>query len=105
MRPIPLKLRKKLEADEWMKQCCYCGSQEVEFEHSWIYAGKQINEWWAIVPLCTNHHRGKYANALIKRYGQWQSLMRGLKDAERDYPRTNWRQIKKTLDKEFLCTP
>lgn len=103
MRPIPPKLRRQLSEDSFMKRCVYCGSpKDIEWEHSWIYAGRQINEWWAIVPLCRDHHRGKYASAKVKRYGKWHSIMRGLKEAVQKYPRMNWHQIKKTLDKEFL---
>ena len=51
MRKIPEKLRNEIANDPFMKKCCITGSRDVSWEHCWIYAGKQINEKWAIVPL------------------------------------------------------
>lgn len=92
-----------------MAKCCIPNCQNIpEWEHSWIYAGKQINEWWAIVPMCTKHHRidmffywddVKY-NA--KDYGRWVSLMRAGSEPYKKYPKKDWDQQKKYLDSLFL---
>lgn len=59
MRKIPEKLRRRLCEDDFMKCCVSCGSQlNIEWEHPWTYAGKQINEVWSIVPVCRKCHRG-----------------------------------------------
>jgi len=32
-----------------------CGGR-IEWHHVFIYAGRQLNEKWAIVPACHDHH-------------------------------------------------
>ena len=51
MRPMSAKLREEIANDPFMEKCCITGSRGVSWEHCWTYAGKQINEPWAIVPL------------------------------------------------------
>lgn len=60
MRPIPQKLRKELAQDLFMQTCVFMVNCEgkVEWHHAIIYAGKQVNERWAILPVCEYHHRG-----------------------------------------------
>jgi len=58
MRPITPKVKKKL-LDE-PKICCRedegdCAGR-LTLDHTLIFAGKQINEAWAIVWLCAFHH-------------------------------------------------
>ncbi len=51
MRPIPEKIKKQINEDPFYNVCCITGSTGVSMEHAWIYARRQINELWAIVPL------------------------------------------------------
>jgi len=49
-----------MEADPYYKACARrkdggCGGR-VTWEHTLIYGGKQLNEKWAIIPLCERHH-------------------------------------------------
>jgi len=100
MRLIPKKLRLELEKDKFMKICVYTKECiNISWEHCWIYAGKQINEKWAIVPL----RRDLNVNMTkkIKEYCQWVSINRATKEDLKKYPRTNWRQLKKYLNKKF----
>ncbi len=58
MRTIPVKLKKQLEADPEYKRCMLSGEKTcIEWHHCFIYAGKQINERWAIVALSKWIHR------------------------------------------------
>ena len=85
--------------DNSMLICIYNNkdcSRRVEWEHAWNYAGKQIQEEWAIIPCCTYHHRG---NGLDKDFNRYKSLIkafslsdRGLIDIIKKYPRKNWLQ-------------
>lgn len=51
---------------------------------------RQINEWWAIIPLCRYHHRG---NGLDKRFNEWVALSRAnIEDLVKRMPRADWRQ-------------
>lgn len=47
--------------------------QLIEWEHTIIYAGKQLNEKWAIVPICYLTHRG---GLLVKEINVWIALNR-----------------------------
>jgi len=58
MRPIPKKLREQMADDPFMKCCCICGAQPVEWHHNETFAGRQRNETYLIVPLCHKHHTG-----------------------------------------------
>ena len=91
MRPIPLKLRKQLSEDPFMRKCIHKGCNfKPEWEHAWIYSGKQINEAWAIVPCCKYHHRG---DGLDKNYNKYIALTRAdLKDLNTRLYKKNWSQ-------------
>lgn len=65
MRPIPKKLRTTIADNKEMKFCCLawqydtcgpCGGT-VQWHHNLIYAGRQVNEEFCILPLCEIHHR------------------------------------------------
>ncbi len=77
MRKIPCKLRDKLSDDSYYQKCArrYDGgcSGRITWEHSFIYAGRQINERWAIIPLCWYHHLGE---GLDKEINVWIALGR-----------------------------
>lgn len=106
MRPIPLSLRKKIAVRPFMGQCVYktlheniwnalgilpCACKgKVEWEHVFSYGKHQINEIWAIIPVCTYHHRG---DGLNKRIHEWIALERAdIDDLEIRMPRFDWRQ-------------
>ena len=95
MRPIPLKLRKQLENDPYYKSCARkdrdCEGR-ITWEHVWIYAGKQINEKFAIIPLCMYHHLG---NGLNKQRNQQISLSRATEEELQKYPRMKWQTWKR----------
>jgi len=105
MKPIPLKLREEIAKDPFMKRCIYehigkgheCRGR-IEWEHAFIYQ-TQINEAWAIVPVCTYHHRG---DGLDKDYNRYCAIIRAdIDDIMRSMPKTNWRQIKKYLCEKY----
>lgn len=59
MRPIPPKLREKLSESKFMKRCCIADHEcrgRIEFHHNLTFAGRQVNEEFCILPLCTYHH-------------------------------------------------
>lgn len=88
--------------DPFMKVCIKlhtgkcCG--RIEWEHTFIYAGKQIQEAWAIAPACVYHHRGP---GLDKEYNQWIAINRATDEDFAKYPRTDWQQIKRYLNKKY----
>jgi len=99
MHPIPSKLRKQLADSGLMNVCVhnnkYC-SGRVEWEHCWTYAGRQIQEEWAIVPCCYAHHRGAYLDKDFNRFKSLEkafyTLHLGLQSILDKYPKKNWAQ-------------
>jgi hypothetical protein len=67
-----------------------------EWEHCFVYGGKQINEAWAIVPCCQYHHRG---SGLDKTYNQYMALARATRADLAKYPKVDWEQLN-----IYLCT-
>lgn len=55
---IPVKLRAEMDADPWMHRCCVTGATlgKIDWHHNLIFAGKQVNERWCILPLSKRVH-------------------------------------------------
>jgi hypothetical protein len=74
----------------------------VEWEHAFMYAGKQVNEWWAIVPVCWHHHRG---GGLDKEFNRYRALVRmdeeDLREAKKKYPRVDWASERSRLIRKY----
>lgn len=107
--PIPPKIRAELAADPFMRRCfrsaegtCLGRIGNPEWEHAHKYAGRRVNERWAIIPCCTFHHRG---GGLDKNLNRYATLLRmteeELDEAKRKYPRENWDQLKKWLTAKY----
>lgn len=54
---IPQHILASIVSDGWYQKCCLCGSSPVQFHHHMIYAGRAVQEKFAILPLCPNCHR------------------------------------------------
>lgn len=59
MRPIPPQLREEMAQDNYYSKCCIrdekC-SGRIEWHHALIFAGRQVNEKFCILPVCHFHH-------------------------------------------------
>ena len=108
MRPIPPAMRAELEQQPRMKRCelsvlqdvyerCEGRTMHPEWHHPWIYAGKQINEPWAIVAACSKHHKMVDSDRAVKMAFEAASLMLATDEDLARYPRKDWDQIKKSL--------
>ncbi len=90
MRPIPPALKKEMADDPHYKHCARANSDcsgRITWEHAYIYAGKQINEKWAIIPLCVFHHLGE---GLDKHENQRIALSRATDEDLAKYPKKDW---------------
>lgn len=60
MNNIPPKLKKEMLNDPFYDRCCITGTlktqQKVEWHHNLIFAGKQVQEKFAILPLRKDIH-------------------------------------------------
>lgn len=106
MRPISQKIRKIISTEPYYKFCARTNwgdcDGRITMEHAFIYSGRQINEIWAIIPLCEFHHSlGKYLDggALDKKLNQYLALIRASQADLAKYPRVNWSLIFNNLQK------
>ena len=60
MRAINKQLRDSMAANPFYWRCCISGirreEEKIDFHHNFIFAGKQINEAWCILPLARSIH-------------------------------------------------
>lgn len=60
MNNIPQKLREEMAADPFYQRCCITGAlaknTKVEWHHNLIFAGRQVQEKWCILPLAEQVH-------------------------------------------------
>lgn len=102
MNNIPLKLRNEMAGDSYYHQCLRRKEKEcmgrITWEHCWTYAGKQIQEKWAIIPLCLHHHLG---SGLNKKKNRWFSINRMTEKDEKKYPKFNWKRERIILNKIY----
>ncbi len=107
MTPIPPKLRAEMAEDPWYKKCCLaelgdCGGR-IEWHHVIIYAGKQLQEKWAIVPACHDHH---YRAAELNEYFLFVVLSRATLRELRDVSKAvNYMDMKERLMKVITLQP
>lgn len=97
MRPIPQNQKDIINTDPYFRVCARKNhecSGRITIEHAWIYAGRQINEMWAFVPLCTYHH---LYEGLDKEENQRISLRRATDEDLAKYPKKDWQQLRKYL--------
>lgn len=83
MSKIPKKVKEQLLSDPFYRECSLkgiaghiCGGR-ITFEHTLIYCGKQVQEKWAIIPLCERGHAvGSFQDAgtLDKERNVWVAL-------------------------------
>ena len=67
----------------------------IEWHHVWIYgAHGQIDEFWAIVGMCSHHHKEVDKDPEVKKFAQIQSLLLATDEDLLKYPRKDWDQIK-----------
>jgi len=99
-----MQMRKEMSSDKFMGRCVIpsCGKTMVEWEHCWEYSGKQINEKWAIVPLCYEHHRGAKSSAKIKNYCRYVSVFRASSEELKKIPKKRLATNKNIFSKA-LC--
>lgn len=107
MRPISLKNRKIISESDYYKVCsrqdCNCDGR-ITIEHSFIYAGKQIDDLWSLIPLCWRHHLG---DLLDKELNHYIALKRAIElegsllPIIKKYPKKNWVQMFKYLCQKY----
>lgn len=103
---IPKKLRAELAADPEYKRCSLEGhgdcSGRITWEHAILYAGRRINERWAIIPICERHHavgRFQDAGTCRKDLNVWVALNRASdEDLERHSKVVDYKRERERLN-------
>jgi hypothetical protein len=86
MRAIPKKLRSEMDADPYYRTCVCRGygfgecAGGIQWHHNMIFAGRQVNERFAILPVCYGHHlvadrkdvRSHLNSVMVGRMEGWQ---------------------------------
>ena len=93
MRVIPVKLRKEMEADPYYKKCCLTGITrwKIDWHHTIIFAGKQVNEKCFIMPVAWRKHDAKGDKDSVhncketRDYVEYLSLKRATKEIIKKY--------------------
>ncbi len=112
MRPIPKNLLDDILKDDYYKRCCLTHADnkdvKIDFHHAWQYAGRQINEKWAIMPIWWKKHsplgdKDSVHNCReTKEYIQYLSLLRAdIKDLIKRMPRFDWQKEFNYLNKKY----
>ena len=60
MNNIPKKLKEEMATDPFYARCCITGAlakdTKVDWHHNLIFAGRQVQEKWCILPLAKHVH-------------------------------------------------
>ena len=107
MNHMPMRLRAELERDPFMSLCIHrhynykviaCSGGVPEWHHVWRYAGRQIQERFAVVPVCCELHRNEQRD---RDFIRWVSLNKASEEELARYPRIDWAVIRANLDETF----
>jgi hypothetical protein len=101
---IPKQLLNEILEDDYYRECVRhsegtCAGR-ITFEHCFIYAGRQVQEKWAIIPLCEYHHDvNTYQDSgdLKKELNWYYSLQRATVNDFHKYPRKDWSSLRRFL--------
>ena len=102
---IPKKLLNEILEDKFYKKCCRTGKPygKIDFHHNLIFAGKQVQEKFAILPVHNSIHQ--YHNGLtseVKEKLNWIMVNR-MSDVELNYysKAVDYTALKKRLNKKY----
>lgn len=104
MRKIPTKLRQEIALDPFYKKCCLAKFGEcegrIEYHHAFIFAGRQVNEKFAIFPLCHQHHELVYKKDFRNRL-MWMMINRMTESDMKKYYRPDWNTKRNWLNRIY----
>lgn len=111
MRKISSKVKAKLEQEP---DICLRRNEgdcrgKITWEHALIYAGRQIDEAWAILKICEYHHavnQFQDNGHLDKEKHIWLALNRATDEELEKYPKADYKKLRERLNKIYgHCNP
>ena len=109
MRKISSRVKNIIDNDRFYTICARfrdggCKGR-ITMEHTLIFAGRQIDEAWAIIPLCEYHHsvcRYQDSGDLQKEKNIWIALNRATDEELLKYSKAiNYIELRKRLNKKY----
>jgi hypothetical protein len=101
MRPIPAGLRGEMERDYFYQKCAVTQKPrtlvKVEWHHNLIYAGRQVNEKFCILPLSEEIH-DRARDSKVKEFLNWIMTCRATREELEQYGLT---RMAETLQKKY----
>lgn len=77
----------------------------ITLEHAILYGGKQVNEKWAIIPLCARHHgvlKWQDHGLLNKEKNEWIALNRATDEELEALSKVkDWKHRRDMLNEKF----
>jgi len=109
MNNMPPKLRKEMHKDPFYDVCIHeryrglIGDGPLTWEHAIIYARKQVQEKWAIVPCRQSFNND--VSGIDKDFNRYVALCRATEADLAKYPKRDWKQELERLKGMFDITP
>ena len=103
MRKIPTKLREEMANDPTYSRCILTGraDEKIDWHHNLIYAGRQVNEKWCILPLLHSVHEIEKMS-IVKERLDWIMLNRATDEELKRYTKSVDLKAKRDrLNKQF----
>jgi len=100
MRKIPLNIRKQISEDNFYRTCCVADEicfGKIEIHHNMIYAGKQVDDLFALLPVCLYHHEREKCREIGDKLDKVMISRMTIED-EKKFDRINWLVKKQYLD-------
>ena len=90
-RPLTKKAKEEIGANPYYRICARRNNEcsgRITIEHAIMYAGRRIDDIWALLPLCWYHHLGAGLN---KRINEKIAIRRASQKDLEKYPKRKWR--------------
>ena len=91
---IPLTLLYECLKSPFYAKCCLCGNRHIQLHENLIFAGEQVKEVFAILPLCQDCHQIEKRRD-IKEKLDWMMLNRMSEEQIKYYSKVENLTIKK----------
>lgn len=97
----PKATRERIAQDSYYKKCVRQNEEckgRITIDHAVVYAGKRLNEYWSLIPVCWEHHLGAKFSRNIN---QAIAYSRATDEDFKKYPKLSIPHVR-ALQKMFL---